>query len=188
MSSFRIGGHALVIGTGPIGLGVITFLRYAGAGLIIALGTNENRRRLAERLGADHIFNPRKVKNLREKVQELTNGGGVEVVFECSGVAEAFEMVADFLAPGGEIVLVGVSPQEVRISPLKWVTNEWRLQSSMCYYSDEFSIVLEFLKRKTVPVNEMITSKIKLSNIIEDGFYKLNKPNKKEIKILVEPD
>lgn len=188
MSSFRVGGHVVVIGTGPIGLGVITFLKYAGAGLIIALETDKNRKELAERLGADYVFNPHNVPDLREKILDLTNEEGAEVVFECSGVDKAFQIATDFLIPGGEIVLVGVSPQDVRISPLEWVTGEWRLQSSMCYYADEFSIVLEFLKGKTVPINEMITSKIKLSNIIKDGFYKLTEPNKTEIKILVEPD
>jgi (R,R)-butanediol dehydrogenase/meso-butanediol dehydrogenase/diacetyl reductase len=188
MSSFRVGEHAVVIGTGSIGLGVITFLKHAGAGLIIAIGTNEHRRKLAERLGADYVLNPYKVSDLREKVLELTNGEGAEVIFECSGVAQAFQNATDFLIRGGEIVLVGVSPEDIHISPIAWVTSEWRLQSSMCYYADEFPMVIEFLKKGGAPINELVTSKIKLSNIIEDGFYKLAKPNKAEIKILVEPD
>ena len=188
VSSFRIGEHAMVLGTGPIGLGVIAFLKHAGAGLIIATGTNENRRKVAERLGADYVFNPKNVPDLKGKVLDLTDGEGVGVVFDCSGVAQAFQSATDFLRRGGEIVLEGVVPGEVRILPLHWVINEWRLQSSMCYYADEIPMVIEFLRKGISPVKELITSKIKLSNIIEEGFDKLAGPNKEEIKILVEPD
>ena len=66
--------------------------------------------------------------------------------------------------------------------------NEWQLQGSQCYYSDEFPMVIEFLRKGVSPVNEMITSKIKLSDIVEQGFNKPLKPGHSEIKIIVEPD
>jgi hypothetical protein len=58
----------------------------------------------------------------------------------------------------------------------------------MCYYHDEPPIVIEFLKRGVPHINDMITSKIKLSNIIEKGFKILTEPSNNEIKILVQPD
>ena len=49
-------------------------------------------------------------------------------------------------------------------------------------------MVIEFLQRHVVPVQELITSKIKLSEIVEKGFHRLEKPENGQIKILVEPD
>jgi len=188
MSAFRPRGHAMVLGAGPIGLGVIAHLKNAGAGLIIATETIAKRAEVAKKLGADYVFNPQKVSNLKEKVLELTNGGGVDVVFDCSGLPQAFQSATDFLRKGGQLLLTGVITKEVPILPRNWVLNEWQLQGSQCYYADEFPMVIEFLKKGASPVKEMITSKIKLSDIVKKGFDVLTSPGHDEIKIIVEPD
>jgi len=173
-----------------VGLGVIAHLKNAGAGLIIATAGVHNKKRaeLAKKFGADYVFNPQKVSNLKEEVLKLTNGKGVDVVFDCSGSAQAFQSVTSFLRKGGQVLIVGIVTREVSILPLNWVTHEWQLQGSQAYNSDEFPIVIEFLKKSVLLVKEVITSKIKLSNIAKDGFDKLAKPGHNEVKILVEPD
>ena len=188
ISAFRPREQTMVLGAGMIGLGVIAHLKNAGAGLIIVTETIEKRAEMARRLGADHVFNPQKVTNLKEKVLELTGGKGVDVVFDCSGVPEAFRSATDFLRKGGQILLKGIIPKEVPIFPMDFTFNEWQIQGSLCYYADEFPMIIEFLKRGVSPVGEMITSKIKLSDIIKKGFDILGKPGSSEIKILVEPD
>jgi len=45
----------MVLGAGPIGLGVIMLLKYAGAGLIIATEVVGKRAELASKFGADLI-------------------------------------------------------------------------------------------------------------------------------------
>lgn len=188
MSAFRPREYAMVLGAGMIGLGVIAHLKSAGAGLIIATETIEKRAKLAVKLGADYVFNPQKVSDLKEKVLELTNGRGVDIAFDCSGAAHAFQGATSFLRRGGQILLTGHITTEVPIVPLDFSANELCLQGSLCYYADEFPMAIEFLKRGTLPVNEMITSKIKLSDIVEQGFSKLLKPGHAEIKILVSPE
>ncbi|GAH77749.1 unnamed protein product, partial [marine sediment metagenome] len=108
MSSLKPRQHTLVLGTGTIGLGVIAHLRNAGAGLIIATETIPKRIEVARKLGADYVFNPSEISDLKEKVFQLTSGKGVDIVFDCSGTPQAFRTATDFLKRGGEIVLVGV--------------------------------------------------------------------------------
>jgi len=84
-------------------------------------------------------------------------------------------------------VLVGGIITEVSILPLNFNFREIQLQSVEAFY-DEFPMVIEFLKKGVSPVKEMITSKIKLSDIVKEGFDKLLKPGHNEIKIIVEPD
>jgi len=115
ISALRPGDYAMVLGAGGIGLGVIAFLKNAGAGLIIATEVNEKRAEAAKKLGADYVFNPQKVLNLKEEVLKLTNGLGVAQVFDCSGVAQAFQSATDFLRPRGQIVLVGILIRKSRL-------------------------------------------------------------------------
>ena len=188
ISAFRPRDYTMVLGAGTIGLGVVTFLKNAGAGLIIVTEVIEKRTEVAKKLGADYVFNPQKVSNLKERVLELTDGKGVDVVFDCSGVAQAFQSATNFLRPRGQIMLVGVITKEVPIVPFSFQPGrEYRLQASFAY-DDEFPMVIEFLKRDVSRVKEIITSKIKLSDIVEQGFNRLLKAGHTEIKILVSPN
>ena len=188
VSAFKVREHAMVLGAGMIGLGVIAYLKNAGAGLIIVTEINEKRAAVARKMGADYVFNPREVTDLKERVLELTGGKGIDVVFDCSGIAEAFRSATSFLRKGGQIIIKGIIPKETPIIPMDFTFNEWDLKGSLCYYADEFPMVIEFLKRGISPVKELITSKIKLSEIIEKGFNALSKPGGSEIKIIVQPD
>jgi (R,R)-butanediol dehydrogenase/meso-butanediol dehydrogenase/diacetyl reductase len=186
-SSFRPRDYVMVMGCGPMGLATTAFLRNGGAGLIIATEINEKRAETAKKLGADYVFNPIEVTNLREEVLRLTNGLGVNQVFECSGSHQAFQSAPDFIRPGGQFVVIGVIGSPVEIIPLKFQVGGLQLQASWCQ-TDEFAMVIEFLKKHVAPVQEIITSKIKLSDIVERGFNELLKPNNAEIKILVSPE
>jgi (R,R)-butanediol dehydrogenase/meso-butanediol dehydrogenase/diacetyl reductase len=81
---------------------------------------------------------------------------------------------------------MGIVEQEVPIIPFRFQPGEFQLVASWCQ-NDEFPMVINFLKRGALPVKEMITSKIKLTDIVEQGFNKLLKPDHAEIKILVSP-
>jgi len=110
------------------------------------------------------------------------------VVYDCSGVSQAFKSATGFLRKHGQIILKGIIPQEVPFLPMDFTFNEWEVKGSLCYYADEFPMIIEFMKRGISPVRELITSKIKLSEIINKGFDVLLKKGSSEIKILVEPD
>ena len=187
-STFGPGDHVMVLGAGPIGLGVIMLLKYAGAGLIIATEVVGKRAELASKFGADYVFHPQKVSNLKERVFELTNGRGVDVVFDCSGTPAAFQSATTFLRARGQVMVMGLFTAEVPVCPMDWAIREYGLQGVLGYGSDEFPMVISYLKRGSSPYKEVVTSKIKLSNIVEDGFNVLAKPGYDEIKILVEPD
>jgi (R,R)-butanediol dehydrogenase/meso-butanediol dehydrogenase/diacetyl reductase len=188
VSGLKIGEQVMVLGAGPIGLGVVTFLKYAGAGLIIVSEINEKRAKLAKRLGADYVFNPQKTPDLKEKVFELTNGKGVDLLFDCSGSPQAFLTGPEFIRYAGRMVLVGIIEEEVTLPPAMFVFHELQLLGIIGYGADGFPTVIELLKKGVSPVREMITSRIKLRDIEAKGFNVLNKPGHSEIKILVEPD
>jgi threonine dehydrogenase-like Zn-dependent dehydrogenase len=189
-SIFQQGDQVMVLGSGPIGLGVIALLKNAGAGLIIATAGihNKKRAKLAKKFGADYVFNPGEVSNLKEEVLRLTGGIGVAQVFDCSASPQAFQSARGFLRPEGQIIIVGDIEKAVPIVPLEFCLGEIQMRGVSAYGLDEYSIVIEFLKKGVLPAKELITSKIKLSNIVKEGLGLLAKPGHSEIKVLVEPD
>ncbi|MCD6453361.1 MAG: alcohol dehydrogenase catalytic domain-containing protein [Dehalococcoidales bacterium] len=187
ISTFKPGDYTMVLGAGPIGLGIITFLRAAGAGMIIVSEVDANRTALAKRFGADYVFNPQKTPNMKDEVLKLTGGVGVAQVFECTGIPEVFNSAFDFLRPWGQLMSVGLVMDEVPFVPFRCQPLEFQIGWSWCHGTDEFPIVIDYLRRG-LPVKEMITAKIKLEDIVEKGFEALLKKGRDDIKILVSPD
>jgi len=189
MSMFKPRDEVMILGCGMTGLGTIAQLRNAGAGLIVAtIGKNKKRGEVALKLGADYVYSVYDTPDLREKVFELTDGQGMDLVFECSGMPAAFKSAPSFLRPRGQVILVGIMTHEVPIVPLDYVLGEFNLQGTFCYCHEEFPMVMELLKRNVLPVSEIISSRIKLSDIVTAGFEVLITPGNDRIKVLVQPD
>lgn len=58
-SRVKTGEPAIVIGCGPVGLGVILMLKAAGVKTVVASDFSPNRRKLAEQCGADIVVDPK---------------------------------------------------------------------------------------------------------------------------------
>lgn len=104
------GDTMLILGPGQRGLASVIAARAAGVDRIIVTGLarDEKKLALARQLGADHTIDVES-ENLRERVSELTDGKGADVVVEVSSYAP--EPVAEALyaaATGGRVVLAGV--------------------------------------------------------------------------------
>ena len=98
----RIGDKVAVFGIGAIGLMAVQLLRVAGASVVIAVEPLENRRRLAERLGADIVLDPTACDAGLE-IKQAT-GNGVDVAIEYSGKVQALQHATRGVAWGGTVV------------------------------------------------------------------------------------
>lgn len=103
-----------VIGCGPIGLFAVGIARAAGAFKIIAIEPNDDRRALAEKMGADVLVDP-KTQDPVATVLEATGGIGAEVVLEMSGNATAIDQGTRMLARGGRMSLLGLPDRPVTL-------------------------------------------------------------------------
>lgn len=117
-SGLRTAETVAIIGGGPIGLMVLALARASGASTVVVSEPNPYRRALAERFGADRVVDPR-AEPLAETVEALTDGLGADVVFEAVGLPATIEQAFAAAAPGGRVVIVGVTDRdaEARFQP-----------------------------------------------------------------------
>ncbi|UFU06508.1 zinc-binding dehydrogenase [Ruania halotolerans] len=92
----------LVCGAGPIGLTAVVLAKQAGVRRIIVSQTSAARRELAREYGADETIDPR-AEDLVEKVFELTDGIGAEVVIAATPVHQVFTDAVRAAAKGGRV-------------------------------------------------------------------------------------
>ncbi len=98
--------NVLVIGPGPIGLLAAQAAKNVfGAKRVILSGTRDERLVRAKNY-TDGVINIRR-EDLKERIKELTNGEGIDVVLEAAGAPSSFDDIKGILRPAARIVLCG---------------------------------------------------------------------------------
>src|SRR6195256_4119024 len=106
------GQTVLVTGCGPIGLMSIAVAKACGSSTVFATETNEKRRAMARRMGADVVLNPAAEDAVGNILAE-TNGTGVDALLEMSGNPTAIQQGFKALRAGGRASLLGIPTENV---------------------------------------------------------------------------
>ncbi len=106
------GATVLVTGCGPIGIFAVGICRVAGASRIIASDINERRLELALQMGAhDAVM----AGEAEQAVMKATDGLGVDVVLEMSGVPSAIHQAFALVRAGGRVQMLGIPVKPIEI-------------------------------------------------------------------------
>jgi NAD+-dependent secondary alcohol dehydrogenase Adh1 len=114
------GSTAVVIGVGGVGHIALQLLRELGSSSVIAVDTDERRRRLAAELGADEVIDG--VTSV-DAVRDLTDGRGADLVFDFVGTDQTHADSAALLARGGTYSVIGYGGT-ISIPSVSLVVNE----------------------------------------------------------------
>jgi threonine 3-dehydrogenase len=106
------GQTVLVTGCGPIGLMSIAVAKACGSSTVFATETNEKRRAMAKKMGADVVLNPAAEDAVGGILAE-TNGTGVDALLEMSGNPTAIQQGFKALRAGGRASLLGIPTENV---------------------------------------------------------------------------
>lgn len=110
-----VGRSVLVTGAGPQGLFAIQVAKVSGAQPIVAVEGSKFRARLARRLGADVVLDP-KDPALHEKIVKSSGGkDGVDVALEMSGAPAAIATALRAVRSGGRVSAFGLPPGPVSV-------------------------------------------------------------------------
>lgn len=141
---FKPGNNALVLGAGPIGIGVVQVLKLQGAKNIIVVELLQNRTELAKKYGATHIFNPQDT-DIPNAVNDLTDGCGVEIVFDTAGVEVALNGIIDATQVQGTIVNIAVWEKRPAIDVNDLMYREINYMGATLYDEASFQEVIDNL-------------------------------------------
>ncbi|MFX3634225.1 MAG: zinc-binding alcohol dehydrogenase family protein [Candidatus Pristimantibacillus sp.] len=177
------GETALVIGAGPIGLGVMAFAKHKGAN-VIAMDINDERLAFCKEWAkVDHTVNAR--DEVREKLALLTNGEFPTVVFDATGNARSMMNAFEWVGHGGKLVYVGLVKADITFSDPEFHKREMTLLGSRNATIEDFDNVIGAVKGGNIDVNSFITHRTSFENMIEHFDTWLN-PESKVIKAMVE--
>ncbi|KAG5657827.1 hypothetical protein KAF25_007860 [Fusarium avenaceum] len=174
-----------ILGGGPIGLAMILCLRAKNVSEIIVSEVAASRQNFSKQFGATRVVNPIE-ENLKDVVLGLTDGKGADVVFDCAGVPASIKSACEVVKTKGTVVNVAIWEKEIPFNP-NWITwKESSYKSVLGYSREDFQAVIDNLASGAIQPQQMITRKIKLENIVEDGIKALIHDKDNQVKVLVD--
>jgi 2-desacetyl-2-hydroxyethyl bacteriochlorophyllide A dehydrogenase len=161
----RAGDRALVVGTGPIGLGVVLFAKAAGADVAVFDHDLERARSAAAIAEVSAIaFGD----DVVDAVRAFTSGDGFDVVIDATGNHTAMERGFDFVAHGGRYVFVSVVKDPITFSDPDFHRKEMSLYGSRNATNEDFARVIAAINDGDVPVNRLITHRTNLADAVRN--------------------
>lgn len=183
-AAIKPGENVLVIGAGPIGLGIIQFARLAG-GSVMAMDISQERLEFAARYLEPTEIIQAGGDGVREKIEAATNGDFPTVIFDATGNPRSMMDAFLYLAHGGRYVLVSLVTADICFSDPEFHKRETTLLSSRNATIEDFRWVMEAMQAKQVIVDPLVTHRCSLAETI-DHFALWTSPEAKVVKALIE--
>lgn len=155
------GAGVAVYGAGGVGAHAVMLAKPLGAGWVAVVDADPVARERALGFGADQVVDPTDGKPGRT-VRELS-GGGVDVALEFIGNPETMSQAAKSLRRGGRAVLVGLTPEELRLLPAAaLVASELEVVGSFGATAAELEDLMGMLARGDLDLSRSITHRLPL--------------------------
>jgi 2-desacetyl-2-hydroxyethyl bacteriochlorophyllide A dehydrogenase len=156
------GEQVLVIGAGPIGLGVAIFARLAGAEVTVLDRDPARVHSALEVGGASHgiVADGDVVQSLRVQ----TGGDGYGLVFDATGNTASIEAGFDYVAHAGRYVLVSVVRDAISFVDADFHRKEMTLLGSRNALDADFQQVMGALRDGLIATDRIITHRTSLAD------------------------
>ncbi|NEW85455.1 MAG: zinc-binding alcohol dehydrogenase family protein, partial [Mariniphaga sp.] len=172
----------MIFGCGMIGSGAIIRAALRGA-KVIAVDIDDQKLELARKIGATYVINS-KTNNLHEALLKITDGHGPDVIIEAAGNPITYQSALVEAAFAARVVCIGYAKNDVSFATKLWVQKEIDILGSRNATPSDFEAVVNYLKKGTFPLVEMITRVIEPEDAADAfAFWDANPGN--VMKILV---
>ena len=175
--------RVMVIGCGMIGIGAIVRAHLRGA-TVIAVDLDDDKLELARQMGADYVVNS-KTENLHERLMEITEGLGPDVVIEAVGSAFTQNQAVTEVAFTGRIVFIGYAKGDTAFTTKLFVQKELDIRGSRNAKAADFRAVIHYMQHHDYPREALISAVAKADNALS-AMQRWAEAPAKVFRILVE--
>lgn len=186
-ANVRIGDAVVVFAQGPIGLCATAGAKLMGASLIIGVDGDENRLKMARRMGADVVLNF-KEQDVVAEVKRLT-GGGADAAIEALGTQETFESGLRCLRPGGTLSSLGVYSGKLQVpyDAFGAGIGDYKIVTTLCPGGKErMRRLIETVRHGRVDLTPLLTHTYELDDIVE-AYHLFGERRDNVIKVAIRP-
>lgn len=154
-ANIREGTSIAVMGCGAEGLLAVALALKLGA-RVTAIDINPRKHEIVNRLGNVKILLPQDVK-----------GETFDVVIEAAGVKPAIEQAITLVKPGGTMIALGVTGEQVSYIPTHIVRSEISIRGTIIYTKNDFAEAINYLLDSSFNVAPVISKFVNLGQYQE---------------------
>lgn len=164
------GQTAVVFGAGPVGVGIVAWLKLRGVRDVVAVDVAESRLRVAAEIGADATAlatdDLTAVLSERHGTADLLGMPlpATDLWFDAAGAPQAFEQIMRGARAHATVVVVAVHKEPVRLDLVNLLTKELTLTASMAYPT-EFGEVAEAMATHWHKFAPMVTDRVPFDDV-----------------------
>ena len=154
----------LIMGAGPIGIGIAAFAKIARA-QVIMVDVNDSRLDFCKNLlDIKHTINPL-TQNVVDACDLITNNNMPTIVMDATGNLNAINNAFAYLAHGGRYVLVGLQKEHISFSHPEFHKREATLMSSRNANTQDFNYVIDCIQKGLVNPSSLISHKVSFTEV-----------------------
>lgn len=168
VANVRVGGSAAIVGPGPLGLLSAEVLRSKGVENILMIGVGIDSFRLGiakNRLGYE-VLNSEEM-NPEGEVKKRTSGYGCDIVVVAAGAPAALRTAISIASKGGQVIVIGIFPEEVPIAASDIVRRQISLKGSYGSSWKHYEQAISLLRLKKVRAEDIVTHRFSLDQADE---------------------
>lgn len=177
------GDVAVVTGAGTIGLMIALAALAAGCSRVFITDMHQPKLDIAGRYDGITPINIRE-QDPAAVVAEATAGWGADIVFEASGSPAAIAAIADYAAPGGVLVIVGVATAPHSINSGIAMNKELRVEF-VYRYANVFARALAMISSGKVDLKPLVSHTFRFEQSIE-AFERAARALPDDVKLQIE--
>jgi 2-desacetyl-2-hydroxyethyl bacteriochlorophyllide A dehydrogenase len=144
-----------ILGCGGVGLGAVAGNNARGA-RTICVDVDDDKLALARAAGGAHAINSQR-ESLHERLLELTEGRGPDVVIEAIGTPATFRAAVEEVAFTGRVVYIGYAKEPVSYETRLFVQKELDVLGSRNALPEDFHAVIGLLEAGKFPVDQAVS-------------------------------
>lgn len=150
-----------IFGCGGVGLGAVAAASFRG-GRTICVDVDDNKLELAQVTGGNQVINSAR-EPLRQRLLDLTDGRGPDVVIEAVGTPGTFRAAVEEVAFTGRVVYIGYAKEPVSYETRLFVQKELDVLGSRNAQPEDFRAVIGLLEARKFPVDRVVSLIVGLS-------------------------
>ncbi|WP_334175103.1 NAD(P)-dependent alcohol dehydrogenase [Pseudoxanthobacter sp.] len=176
------GDVALVLGAGPIGILVALSALAGGCARVLIYDPAAAKMAVATRYAGIEAVTAAP-GDIAGFVQAATAGWGVDLVFECSGAAPAYDVAAPCLRPGGTLVCVGMASAPVALDIVALIVREIRIVT-VFRYANVYDRAIALMAGGRIDVKPLISATYDFADSIA-AFGRADAAHPDDVKIQI---
>ncbi|RSL57238.1 hypothetical protein CEP53_006537 [Fusarium sp. AF-6] len=175
----------VVIGCGPVGLCALASAAALHPRHLFAVDSVSDRLEEARKLGAEPLNFLSDKSQMKDRVAQVTDGRGADIIIEVVGLSPALRTAFDLVRPVGAISSIGVHNAEIPWSGAEAYNKNIRLQMGRCSVRSIFSEAMDLLVQVHDSLGFLFENIIPLSDAVE-GYEIFN--NSKVPKVIFQTE